>query len=38
MCEFGASYSVFFIPEASRIVVLAVFHVRRDPLKWQSRI
>jgi toxin ParE1/3/4 len=31
-------YSVFFIPEASRIVVLAVFHVRRDPLKWQSRI
>jgi toxin ParE1/3/4 len=31
-------YSIFFIPEASRIVVLAVFHVRRDPLKWQSRI
>jgi toxin ParE1/3/4 len=31
-------YSVFFIPEASRIVVLAVFHVRRDPVKWESRV
>jgi plasmid stabilization system protein ParE len=31
-------YPVFFIPEASRIVVLAVFHVRRDPVKWQSRV
>jgi toxin ParE1/3/4 len=31
-------YSVFFIPEPSRIVVLAVFHVRRDPVNWQSRL
>ena len=31
-------YSVFFIPEASGIVVLAVFHVRRSPVKWQSRV
>ncbi len=31
-------YSVFFIPEASRIVVLAVFHVRRDPVTWQSQV
>ena len=31
-------YSVFFLPEASRIVVLAVFHARRDPLVWQARV
>ena len=30
-------YSVFFLQEESRIVVLAVFHVRRDPRQWQSR-
>ena len=30
-------YSVFFLQEESRIVVLAVFHVRRDPRLWQSR-
>jgi hypothetical protein len=28
---------VYFLPEAHRIVVLAVFHARRDPLVWQSR-
>jgi hypothetical protein len=28
----------FFLPEASRIVVLAVFHARRDPLVWQARL
>lgn len=31
-------YSVFFLPEASRLVVLAVFHARRDPLVWQARV
>jgi plasmid stabilization system protein ParE len=30
-------YSVFFRPEANRIVVLAVFHARRDPAVWQTR-
>jgi toxin ParE1/3/4 len=30
-------YSVFFRIEATRVVVLAVFHVRRDPLIWRGR-
>ncbi len=30
-------YSVFYRVEAHRIVVLAVFHARRDPLLWQTR-
>lgn len=30
-------YSVFFSLEIERIVVLAVFHVRRDPAIWQAR-
>lgn len=30
-------YSVFFRPEVSRIVVLAVFHARRNPTIWQTR-
>ena len=30
-------YSVFFRPETGRIVVLAVFHARRNPLVWQRR-
>ena len=30
-------YSVFFRPEANRIVVLAVFHARRNPVVWQTR-
>jgi toxin ParE1/3/4 len=30
-------YSVFFRPEATRIVVLSVFHARRDPAIWQAR-
>jgi len=31
-------YSVFFRQEADRIVVLAVFHARRDPAIWQTRV
>lgn len=30
-------YSVFFRVETKRIVVLAVFHARRDPLVWKAR-
>ena len=30
-------YSVFFRVETGRIVVLAVFHARRNPLVWQAR-
>jgi toxin ParE1/3/4 len=31
-------YSVFFLPETTRIVVLSVFHARRSPSIWQARI
>ena len=31
-------YSVFYRPEDDRIVVVAVFHDRRDPIEWQRRI
>lgn len=30
-------YSVFFLPESARLVVLSVFHVRRSPSVWQAR-
>lgn len=30
-------YSVFYFVEAGRIVVLAVFHARRDPAIWKAR-
>ncbi len=30
-------YSVFFRAEPRRIVVLSVFHARRDPGMWQQR-
>jgi len=30
-------YSVFYTVEPQRIVVLAVFHARRDPAVWQAR-
>jgi plasmid stabilization system protein ParE len=30
-------YSVFFVAEARRLVVLAVFHALRHPLIWQAR-
>ena len=30
-------YSVFFRTERTRIVVLAVFHARRDPALWRDR-
>jgi len=31
-------YSVYYRVEATRIVVLAVFHGKRDPRVWQARI
>ncbi len=30
-------YAVFFEVEGDRLVVLAVTHVRRDPIAWRSR-
>jgi len=30
-------YSVFFRVEATRVVVLAAFHARRDPIIWRGR-
>jgi plasmid stabilization system protein ParE len=30
-------YSVFYRVEGDQIVVLAVFHARRDPIIWQVR-
>jgi len=30
-------YSIFYTVESQQIVVLAVFHARRDPTVWQTR-
>jgi toxin ParE1/3/4 len=30
-------YLIYFVVEPNRVVVLAVFHVRRDPIVWQER-
>jgi len=30
-------YSVFYVIESGRIVVVAVFHARRDPAVWRAR-
>lgn len=31
-------YIVLYVPEATEIVVISVFHTSRDPKIWQSRI
>ena len=31
-------YGVFYVYENEEIVVLAVFHIRRDPKMWQKRV
>lgn len=31
-------YSVFYRIEAAQIVVIAVFHTKRDPKNWQERV
>lgn len=30
-------HEVFFIPETNRVVVIAVFHAKRNPRRWQER-
>ena len=30
-------YSIYYLVESDQIVILAVFHARRDPMIWQSR-
>jgi toxin ParE1/3/4 len=30
-------YSIFYMVEDKRIVILAVFHAKRDPKSWQMR-
>ena len=30
-------YAVFFVESESRITVLAIFHAKRDPKRWQNR-
>jgi plasmid stabilization system protein ParE len=30
-------YALFYRPEPDRILVIACFHAKRDPLVWQSR-
>lgn len=30
-------YGIFFLVEDKRIIVLAVFHAKRDPRSWQER-
>lgn len=31
-------YQILFVVEDSRIIVIAVFHVKRNPKRWQERI
>lgn len=31
-------FSVFYVPSPTRISILAVLHVRRDPREWQGRL
>lgn len=31
-------YEVFFVEDNERIVVLSVFHAKRDPKRWRKRI
>lgn len=31
-------YEVFFVEDAERVVVLSVFHAKRNPKQWQERI
>ena len=30
-------YGVFYVVEGNRIVIVGVFHARRDPKRWESR-
>ena len=31
-------YEVFFVEDDQRVVVLSVFHAKRNPKRWQNRI
>lgn len=31
-------YEVFFVDDAERVVILAVFHAKRNPKNWEKRI
>ena len=31
-------YEVFFVEDGERVVVLSVFHAKRNPKRWQERI
>jgi plasmid stabilization system protein ParE len=31
-------YVVYFIPDPTRVVVIAVMHGRRDPRRWEERV
>ena len=31
-------YEVFFVEDHERVVVLSVFHAKRDPKRWRERI
>ena len=31
-------YAVFFVEDDERVVVLSVFHAKRNPQRWQERI
>jgi plasmid stabilization system protein ParE len=31
-------YEVFFVEDSDRVVVLSVFHAKRNPKRWQERI
>jgi len=31
-------YEVFFVEDDERVVVLSVFHAKREPKRWQGRI
>jgi plasmid stabilization system protein ParE len=31
-------YEIFFVEDDERLVVLSVFHARRDPKSWQERV
>jgi plasmid stabilization system protein ParE len=31
-------YGVFFVEDDERVVVLAVFHAKRNPRRWQERV
>lgn len=31
-------YEVFFVEDDERVIVLSVFHVKRNPMDWQDKI